>query len=155
MERPSTSAVTLESLQDATSKTHEQGYHGAIKLTTHTIGYCQNFIKKLVIRTFLSDKCPTFTHSLCLISAKMASDLKTDSPPDLSDEAGTIDTEPPVNEKSLLRKLDAKLLPAVGVLYLLSFLDRSNGKAWTGLRPRQVDTDIVNSRKRPDRGNGR
>ncbi|KAJ4242872.1 hypothetical protein NW757_011767 [Fusarium falciforme] len=56
----------------------------------------------------------------------MASDLKTDSPPDLSDEAGTIDTEPPVNEKSLLRKLDAKLLPAVGVLYLLSFLDRSN-----------------------------
>ncbi|KAI8653872.1 MFS domain-containing protein [Fusarium sp. Ph1] len=56
----------------------------------------------------------------------MASDLKTESPPDLSDEAGTIDTEPPVNEKSLLRKLDAKLLPAVGVLYLLSFLDRSN-----------------------------
>ncbi|KAJ4322859.1 hypothetical protein N0V84_004623 [Fusarium piperis] len=56
----------------------------------------------------------------------MASDLKTDSPPDLSDEAGTVETEPPVNEKSLLRKLDAKLLPAVGILYLLSFLDRSN-----------------------------
>src|ERR1700760_504786 len=31
-----------------------------------------------------------------------------------------------VNEKSLLRKLDWKLLPAVSVLYLLSFLDRSN-----------------------------
>ncbi|KAK3328685.1 major facilitator superfamily domain-containing protein [Cercophora scortea] len=31
-----------------------------------------------------------------------------------------------VNEASLLRKLDIKLLPAVGVLYLLSFLDRSN-----------------------------
>ncbi|EXF83960.1 major facilitator superfamily transporter [Colletotrichum fioriniae PJ7] len=31
-----------------------------------------------------------------------------------------------VNEKSLLRKLDLKLLPAVGILYLLSFLDRSN-----------------------------
>ncbi|ORY70451.1 major facilitator superfamily domain-containing protein [Pseudomassariella vexata] len=30
------------------------------------------------------------------------------------------------NEKALLRKLDARLLPAVGVLYLLSFLDRSN-----------------------------
>ncbi|RSM02364.1 hypothetical protein CEP52_007994 [Fusarium oligoseptatum] len=56
----------------------------------------------------------------------MASDLKTDSPPDLSDEAGTVENEPPVNEKSLLRKLDAKLLPAVGILYLLSFLDRSN-----------------------------
>lgn len=33
-----------------------------------------------------------------------------------------------VNEKSLLRKIDAQLLPAVGILYLLSFLDRSNGK---------------------------
>ncbi|MBE3049093.1 hypothetical protein IMZ48_42650 [Candidatus Bathyarchaeota archaeon] len=33
-----------------------------------------------------------------------------------------------VNEKALLRKLDAHLLPAVGLLYLLSFLDRSNGR---------------------------
>lgn len=32
-----------------------------------------------------------------------------------------------INERSLLRKLDLRLLPAVGVLYLLSFLDRSNG----------------------------
>jgi hypothetical protein len=32
-----------------------------------------------------------------------------------------------VDEKSLLRKLDGHLLPAVGLLYLLSFLDRSNG----------------------------
>ena len=32
-----------------------------------------------------------------------------------------------INEKSLLRKLDSKLLPAVTLLYLLSFLDRSNG----------------------------
>ena len=32
-----------------------------------------------------------------------------------------------VNERALLRKLDVKLLPAVGILYLLSFLDRSNG----------------------------
>ncbi|KAK2053051.1 major facilitator superfamily transporter [Colletotrichum caudatum] len=31
-----------------------------------------------------------------------------------------------INTKALLRKMDAKLLPAVGVLYLLSFLDRSN-----------------------------
>ncbi|CAH0032475.1 unnamed protein product [Clonostachys rhizophaga] len=29
-------------------------------------------------------------------------------------------------EKSLLRKIDGQLLPAVGILYLLSFLDRSN-----------------------------
>lgn len=33
-----------------------------------------------------------------------------------------------VNEKSLLRKLDLRLLPAVSILYLLSFLDRSNGR---------------------------
>ena len=32
-----------------------------------------------------------------------------------------------VNEKALLRKLDLRLLPAVSVLYLPSFLDRSNG----------------------------
>ncbi|KKY21065.1 putative mfs transporter [Diplodia seriata] len=31
-----------------------------------------------------------------------------------------------INEKALLRKLDMKLLPGVIVLYLLSFLDRSN-----------------------------
>ncbi|KAF2663781.1 MFS general substrate transporter [Microthyrium microscopicum] len=31
-----------------------------------------------------------------------------------------------VNEKALLRKLDWKLLPALSILYLLSFLDRSN-----------------------------
>lgn len=57
----------------------------------------------------------------------MATGIKKDSPPDLSDEAGTVDSGPPVNEKALLRKLDLRLLPAVGVLYLLSFLDRSNG----------------------------
>ncbi|KAF5021623.1 hypothetical protein F66182_6323 [Fusarium sp. NRRL 66182] len=56
----------------------------------------------------------------------MAADLKRDTPPDLSDEAGTVNSSPPVNEKALLRKLDIKLLPAVGILYLLSFLDRSN-----------------------------
>lgn len=32
-----------------------------------------------------------------------------------------------INEKALLRKLDLRLLPAVTLLYLLSFLDRSNG----------------------------
>ncbi|KAK7734282.1 hypothetical protein SLS53_007932 [Cytospora paraplurivora] len=31
-----------------------------------------------------------------------------------------------INEGALLRKLDFRLLPAVGILYLLSFLDRSN-----------------------------
>lgn len=31
-----------------------------------------------------------------------------------------------INEGALLRKIDFRLLPAVGILYLLSFLDRSN-----------------------------
>lgn len=60
----------------------------------------------------------------------METGLKNDSPPDLSDEAGTVSAEVPVNEKALLRKLDLRLLPAVGILYLLSFLDRSNGITW-------------------------
>ena len=38
------------------------------------------------------------------------------------------DTHFGINEKALLRKLDRKLLPAVTLLYLLSFLDRSNGR---------------------------
>ncbi|KAK7752184.1 hypothetical protein SLS62_005928 [Diatrype stigma] len=47
----------------------------------------------------------------------------------LNHGAGDSDPEADVsqiNEKSLLRKLDVRLLPAVGILYLLSFLDRSN-----------------------------
>lgn len=40
-------------------------------------------------------------------------------------------------EKRLVRKLDRKLLPPLTLLYLLSFLDRSNGKyyehAWPAL----------------------
>ena len=34
-----------------------------------------------------------------------------------------------VEEKALLRKLDLRLLPALTLLYLLSFLDRSNGNS--------------------------
>lgn len=45
--------------------------------------------------------------------------------PGNSDSEGTIFSG--VNEGALLRKLDRNLLPAVGILYLLSFLDRSNG----------------------------
>lgn len=57
-------------------------------------------------------------------------DLKTESPTDFSDGDVAVTESPPpeINEKALLRKIDARLLPAVGILYLLSFLDRSNGK---------------------------
>lgn len=49
---------------------------------------------------------------------------QTASPGSSSDneEVGTTS----LNENALLRKIDLRLLPAVGILYLLSFLDRSN-----------------------------
>lgn len=40
-----------------------------------------------------------------------------------------------INEKSLLRKLDYRLLPPLTLLYLLSFLDRSNGSSCFQSRP--------------------
>ena len=54
-------------------------------------------------------------------------DKKTelDGPSGSTSETDDIDTSS-VNEKALLRKIDWRLLPAVGILYLLSFLDRSN-----------------------------
>lgn len=45
---------------------------------------------------------------------------KPGSPPSNLEAAET------TNERALLRKLDLKLLPALTILYLLSFLDRSN-----------------------------
>jgi hypothetical protein len=59
-------------------------------------------------------------------------DLRTDSSTEKvhvpSESSDGTDTGEEINEKALLRKIDAKLLPAVGILYLLSFLDRSNGE---------------------------
>jgi hypothetical protein len=40
-----------------------------------------------------------------------------------------------ISEKALLRKLDYKLLPPLTLLYLLSFLDRSNGMTSLSLPP--------------------
>jgi hypothetical protein len=47
------------------------------------------------------------------------------SPSLVSDDSFTNPTG--INEKKLLRKLDLRLLPPLTLLYLLSFLDRSNG----------------------------
>lgn len=44
-----------------------------------------------------------------------------------SPSSGSIAEFAGINEKSLLRKLDLRLLPPLTLLYLLSFLDRSNG----------------------------
>ena len=51
----------------------------------------------------------------------------TTPPEKPSDAVRDLETHHGVKTKALLRKIDAKLLPAVGILYLLSFLDRSNG----------------------------
>lgn len=51
--------------------------------------------------------------------------LKDESEPPSGSELGEVESGT-IDEKALLRKLDWRLLPAVGVLYLLSFLDRSN-----------------------------
>jgi hypothetical protein len=44
-----------------------------------------------------------------------------------SAESTVADEFADINEKALLRRLDYKLLPPLTILYLLSFLDRSNG----------------------------
>lgn len=56
-------------------------------------------------------------------------DEKEWSPPPSEDLQGVGDEESAsVNANALIRKLDIRLLPAVTILYLLSFLDRANGK---------------------------
>ena len=56
-------------------------------------------------------------------------DLEAERPggPTLSSDTELEGVSSSINETALLRKLDLRLLPAVSVLYLLSFLDRSNG----------------------------
>lgn len=51
-------------------------------------------------------------------------EIETERHVDLDPEIVTLGN---VDEPRLLRKLDWRLLPAVSLLYLLSFLDRSNG----------------------------
>ena len=50
-------------------------------------------------------------------------------PSEGSDEAGIDEESRTVNERALIRKIDLRLLPAVTILYLLSFLDRANGES--------------------------
>jgi hypothetical protein len=52
--------------------------------------------------------------------------LEKPSPP-LTTSSSSISDGEEINEKAILRKLDYKLLPPLTLLYLLSFLDRSNG----------------------------
>ena len=49
------------------------------------------------------------------------------APSEGSEDIAVVEDGSSINEKALIRKLDFKLLPAVTILYLMSFLDRSNG----------------------------
>lgn len=51
-----------------------------------------------------------------------ARQVQNDSLSSDTENAGAVN----INENALIRKIDFRLLPAVGILYLLSFLDRSN-----------------------------
>ena len=58
---------------------------------------------------------------------KIADELKADVPGTSTPSDSDVEVVPGnINEKRLLRILDLRLLPAVSILYLLSFLDRSN-----------------------------
>lgn len=73
-------------------------------------------------RDFLLDILPAMS-----TDEKRVDDPKADIPGASTSSDSDVEVLPgAVNEKRLLRILDLRLLPAVSVLYLLSFLDRSN-----------------------------
>ncbi len=73
----------------------------------------------------LADGQPVLTPMDGRVVGDLDSKLKNESDPASGSETDEIN-DGGVNEKALIRKIDWRLLPAVGILYLLSFLDRSN-----------------------------
>ena len=71
------------------------------------------------------DEKSTATSGVVKGQAQENGEDKTRSPSYGSDDDG--DNARSIEDKRLLRKLDLRLLPALTLLYLLSFLDRSNG----------------------------
>ena len=61
------------------------------------------------------------------MSEKMDEKVPDQAPSEGSLDIASVEDGSTINETALIRKLDFKLLPAVTVLYLMSFLDRSNG----------------------------
>ena len=49
------------------------------------------------------------------------------APSENSQDIASVEDGSAINERALIRRLDLRLLPAVTILYLMSFLDRSNG----------------------------
>ena len=77
--------------------------------------------------------------------------------PPYPDSNEDLDANFRAEEKALLRKLDLRLLPALTLLYLLSFLDRSNGNLQ--ISSRTASLKVVNgcgsckcTSRRPDKG---
>lgn len=70
---------------------------------------------------FVSDKKPEEKND------KERLDILEKISPPLTTSSSSISDAEGINEKAILRKLDYKLLPPLTLLYLLSFLDRSNG----------------------------
>ena len=92
-------------------------------------------------------------------SEKTSIEANRDNPASFEEKGGresdtSLDEEATsgINEKALLRKLDWKLLPAVSLLYLLSFLDRSNGLSLVSLSIDRRLIEVVISCQCPYRG---
>jgi hypothetical protein len=60
-------------------------------------------------------------------SEKMDEKVPDQAPSEGSEDIAVVEDGSTINERALVRTLDFKLLPAVTILYLMSFLDRSNG----------------------------
>lgn len=69
----------------------------------------------------VSDQRPPFENE------KEKLDILEKTSPHITTSSSSISDGDGINEKAILRKLDYKLLPPLTLLYLLSFLDRSNG----------------------------
>lgn len=69
----------------------------------------------------VSDERPPFENE------KEKLDILEKTSPPITTSSSSISDGDGINEKAILRKLDYKLLPPLTLLYLLSFLDRSNG----------------------------
>ena len=52
----------------------------------------------------------------------------SEAPKLASDSDEALESVSSIQDKALLRKIDLHVLPALTLLYLLSFLDRSNGR---------------------------
>lgn len=66
-----------------------------------------------------------------MASEKDQTTIVTPPPSERDGEIKEIDYESntsSIDERKLIQRIDLRLLPSVTVLYLLSFLDRSNGK---------------------------